>query len=315
MSSHSASPDSTPSKKPYPAAMEQFLSRHLNARILVESITEFFADNCFRFSAALAYYTLLSLPPILLIVVYVAALFVGQDTIEGPFYQEIARIFSPDFAKILYDGLTAVRTSERQGLGATLSFLSFLLSATGVFVELQSALNTIWGAKAKPTQAGWWAWLRSRLLSLSIIFAVGFVLLVSLVLSTVVQLLLQYILPRLHGRLSEHDVWISIAINNSVFWLLAAFIFALIFKVLPDCKVKWRYAMIGGLITSALFMFGKYVFVNFLSGSTLTSAYGAAGSVIAMMIWVYYSGLILFFGAELTQKMDEYRQPKPLSSR
>lgn len=291
-------------------SLEKIFRKSTVINIFCNAVVCFFKDDCFRYAAALAYYTLLSVPPILLIVVYVAAFFVGQDTIESRFYADLQRIFSPEFVRILRNGLLAIQASERKDIGAILSFGMFLLSATGVFVEIQSSINLIWGVQIDPRRKGWWVLIRNRLLSMSIIVSFGFVLLVSLVVSTLLQLLIQRFLPILPDSVDAWVYWLPSAANNAVFLAVATFIFAMVLKFLPDTKVLWRHALMGGFITSILFAVGKYVFVNFLSGNAIASAYGAAGSVIAMMVWVYYSGLILFFGAEVTQAIIEHKTEK-----
>ena len=291
----------------FPDWIERLFRKSMPSSILYDATVSFFKDNCFRYAAALAYYTLLSVPPIMLIVVYVAALFVGQDTIESRFFMDIQRVFSPEFAKILHEGLMAIQTSERKDLGAIASFLMFLLSATGVFVEIQSSINAIWGVHLDPNRQGWWVWIKNRMTSMSIIISFGFLMLVSLIVSTMVQLLLQRVLPLLPESINAQFLWLPLVLNNTVFLMIATIIFAMILKFLPDTKVPWRYALLGGLITSLLFGVGKYIFVNFLSGNTVASAYGAAGSVVAMLIWVYFSGLILFYGAEVTQSIIQHK--------
>jgi membrane protein len=291
----------------FPDWIERLFRKSMPSSILYDATVSFFKDNCFRYAAALAYYTLLSVPPIMLIVVYVAALFVGQDTIESRFFMDIQRVFSPEFAKILHEGLMAIQTSERKDLGAIASFLMFLLSATGVFVEIQSSINAIWGVHLDPNRQGWWVWIKNRMTSMSIIISFGFLMLVSLIVSTMVQLLLQRVLPLLPESINAQFLWLPLVLNNTVFLMIATIIFAMVLKFLPDTKVPWRYALLGGLITSLLFGVGKYIFVNFLSGNPVASAYGAAGSVVAMLIWVYFSGLILFYGAEVTQSIIQHK--------
>lgn len=251
-------------------------------------------DRAPRLGAALAFYTLFSLAPLLLAAIAVAGLFFGEDAAQGRIVAELESVIGHAGAVAVQE---LVEKSRRPaaGIAATLAALvTFLVGASGVFLELKSSLNVIWDVKAPPR--GLRAALRNRLAAFALVLAVGFLLLVSLIVSAALSAL-GTLLAR---HVSEPAVLLQLL--NAVLSLgVVTVLFALLFKFLPDTMVSWRDVWVGAAITSGLFTIGKFLIGLYLGSSGVSSTYGAAGSVVIVMIWVYYAGQIFFFGAELTQ--------------
>jgi membrane protein len=265
-------------------------------QILKKTSTAFWEDNTFRLGAALAYYTVFSLAPILLIALGVASLVFGQEAARGQIVKEVSGTIGPDAAKAI-EGMINNLNETDSGLWATLvSIVLLVIGATGVFVELQDGLNTIWGVKQKPG-AGLWGVIKTRLLSFAVVLGIGFLLLVSLVLSAVLsgvgEFLSESALP---GGVALWQV-----INFIVSCIVVTLMFALIYKLLPDVKIAWRDVWVGALFTALLFTAGKQLIGLYLGQQGVTSTFGAAGSLVVVLLWVFYSSQILFFGAEFTQ--------------
>ena len=245
-------------------------------------------------SGALAFYTALSLAPLLVILLSLTSFF-GPDA-QQSVVSQINQTVGSQAAK----GLDAIIQSNRDKanlgtIAGIIGFVVLLFSASGVFAQLQYSLNRVWDVEAKPS-SGVWQWIRKRLLSFGMILAVGFLLLVSLVLST----LLAAISP-------SGDGWIlkilNFAISLLVFWML----FAAMYKYLPDVRIRWRDVLVGSLITTVLFIVGKYLIGLYLAYGSTGSSYGAAGSFLVLLLWVYYSALLFFMGAEVTQAIAKVR--------
>ena len=272
-----------------------------------QTITEFFADDAMTLGAALAFYTALSLAPIIVILITIAGLALSPDQQQ----QVVQQIQSTVGARAGEAISTIVESAQQNKNGGTIaaiiSGITLLLGATAVFAQLQYSMNRIWGVQAK--SGGAWAWVRKRLLSLAMMATIAFLLLVSMVLSTALSMMFS----------GEGIVWQ--AVNFVVSMLVYILLFAVIFKVLPDVKIGWRMTWIGATVTAVLFALGKLGISIYLSAGAVGSAYGAAGSLIALLVWVYYSSLIVFVGAELTQVIasreglaiepDEHARPVP----
>jgi membrane protein len=252
-------------------------------------------DNASRLSAALAYYSIFSIAPLLLITVGITGLVLGQDAVNGQLYGELKSYVGTDSAEMVQSMVQSVAKPAQGMLATTLGFFTLVLGASGVFAQLKDALNTIW--KVKPKRGnGFMALLRGRLLNFGMVLVFGFLLLVSLLLSTAIAALNQ----RIDDFLTfPAVVWAAVAflISLSVVTLL----FAMIFKVLPDAKIAWRDVWIGAIITALLFEIGKMGLSWYLGLESTASIFGAAGSVVLLLLWVYYTSSILFFGAEFTQ--------------
>ena len=259
--------------------------------ILKAAFRDFLADGAMAWAAAIAFYTALSFAPIVLLLISVGD-FIGRDTREG-MIDEVQRVLGDEAGGIIE---TIVSNAEQQQGNGTVAFLVSLgvtlFSASAVFGQLQVALNHIWEVKPAPGGGGLssvWTWLRKRLLSMGMVLAIAFLLIASLVASAVVS----YVVPA-DGTAAHLG---TIAVSLVIFVPL----FALMFKYLPDAKVQWIDVIFGAVLTSILFLIGKTLIGLYLGMSGVGSAYGAAGSLILLLVWVYYSAIILLFGAEITQ--------------
>ena len=262
--------------------------------IMRGTMSEFSDDNVLTLSAALAYYAMFSMGPLLAIVVALAGAAFGLDVVREHVHQALHGMLGEGSAKTV-DSMMAARQQATSTLMKLIALASLLFGATGVFSQLQSSLNTIWGVKSKPGRSVW-LFIRNRFLSFSMVLGVGFLLLVSLALSTA--------LAACAGSIDR--AWLQGALIARVFDFafstgVITVLFAMIFKFLPDVKIPWRKVWVGALGTSFLFTLGKHLLGWYLGRESTASAYGAAGSVIILLMWVYYASVILFLGAEFTQ--------------
>jgi membrane protein len=259
-----------------------------------ETASDWMDDDASRLAAALAYYSLLSLAPLLVIVVAIAGVFLGPDAARGRLAGELAHVVGVEPARGIQAILASARAPSSGVLSTLVGVVTLFIGASGVFGELQSSLNTIWEVKPKPGR-GIWGEVRARFLSFTMVLGVAFLLLVSLVLSSV----LSAVGTRFSGALPGGEaVWQAV---NFLFSLGAITgLFALIFKYIPDAEIKWRDVWLGAAVTAALFTVGKFLLGLYLGKAAVGSAYGAAGSLIVLVVWVYYAAQILFMGAEFT---------------
>lgn len=251
------------------------------------SISDFLRDDAMTRGAALAFYTALSLSPLLIILLSIAS-FLGEDT-QQQLVQQISGLVGPQAASVIDTVIQNVDARPKAGsISAVIGIAVLIFSATGVLASLQNSLNRIWNIEGKPGN-GIWNWVRKRLLSFGMILAVGFILIVSLTVSTALNLFLA----------GTGMLWqaVNFLISFGVFVLL----FGLIFRYLPDANIAWKDVWVGAAMTAVLFAVGKFAIGQYLGYSSVGSAYGAAGSLLVLLVWVYYSSLILFFGAEMTQ--------------
>jgi membrane protein len=270
--------------------------------LLKRAFEDFQADSATRLGASLAYYTLFSLAPLLLAAIAIAGLFFGQSAAEGRLVGELEGVVGEAGAQAVRELLENAR-SKPAGAAATLVALATLLvGASGVFLELKGALNTVWDVENPP--GGLLAMLRNRLAAFALVLAVGFLLLVALVVSAALSAL-----GGLVGGYVETPKLVLQLANTLVSFGVITLLFAMLFKFLPDTEVAWKDVWVGAAITSVLFAIGKFLIGLYLGRSSVTSAYGAAGSVVVLMLWVYYAGQIFYFGAELTQAYARAHDP------
>lgn len=270
--------------------------------VLKKTFSAFVDDKVPKLSAALSYYTVFSLPPMLLISISIFSIFFGQEAIKGEVFSLINGYIGPDAAKQIQDVLKETSLNYDSTWAAVAGIGALLLGATGMFVEIQSSLNFIWGLETKPKK-GIIKLFFNRLISFSMILVLGFVLMVSLLLSSLLELFLN----RLKTHFNDNVVEVLYYVDYAVIFLTFSVLIAFIFKVLPNAKVKWKYAFKGAMLTSLLFMVGKSLIGYYLNSSSIISAYGGTGSLIVLLSWVYFSAMILYFGAEFTQTYTRHK--------
>src|SRR5918999_1568977 len=264
--------------------------------VIIRAVQDWWNDNCLRLAASLAYYTALSLAPLVLVIVGVVGLVLDRQQAIHQLTAQLEGLMGASGRDLVTSILTS--TSPQEGALATIvGLVTLFIGATAVFGELQATMNLIWEVQPAPTSGAWagiWAWLKSRVFSLGLVFALAFLLLVSLVVSAALAgaaALFQGPEQTLLSRLLE------IAVSLAVLTL----VFALFFKYVPDAEIRWRDVWLGGFVTAVLFTLGKTAIGYYLGQASVGSAYGAAGSLIVLLVWVYYAALIVFFGAEFTQ--------------
>ncbi|MFM9950776.1 MAG: YihY/virulence factor BrkB family protein [Saprospiraceae bacterium] len=264
-------------------------------KLLGLAAKEFMGDNGMKLSASLSYYTLFSMAPMLLLVISIGSLVLGKEATEGYLYLQFEGLMGKMGALQLQEMIKNVKISGDTIWVTITSLVTFFLGVTAVFIEIQDSINTIWSIKAKPKRS-WVRFIITRLVSFSMVVGIGFLLMVSLVLSAVLSIFGDWISVNIISF-----TWLAFIINNAISLGVVLLLFALIFKVLPDAELKWRDALIGAFFTAGLFLIGKYLINIYLSRTSTVSAYGAAGAVVLIILWIYYSAIILFYGAEFTK--------------
>lgn len=263
--------------------------------LLKETGSDWIDDKAPRLAASLALYTLMSLAPLLILVVSVAGLWFGDEAARGQIAHQLAGVLGEKGALAVQAILANAKAPSSGVLGTVVGLALALFGASGVFGELQGTLNEIWDVDSRPGR-GVWGFVRDRFFSFTLVLGVAFLLLVSLVLSAVLAAVGAYFSHALPGGATVWQI-----LNYAISFGVTALLFALIYKVVPDVTIHWRDVWIGAVATAALFTLGKLGIALYVGRSTIASPFGAAGSVVALVVWVYYSAQILFFGAELTQ--------------
>lgn len=270
-------------------------------KLLTGAFNGFQDDKGLKLSASLAYYTVFSLAPLLLLLISVAGAIYGKDAINNKIFGEINGLVGNQAAAQIQSMIKSVELSGKTTSAVIIGFVTLLLGATSVFGEIQDSINMIWKVKAKPKR-GWLKLIQDRLLSSSLIVGLGFLLIVSLVVNGLV-IALSDILTRFLPDITV--VFVQI-INVVISFIVITILFGVIFKVLPDVKISWKDVRSGALFTAVLFMIGRFAIGLYISTTGTGSTYGAAGSLIVILVWVYYTAAILYFGAEFTQVYAEY---------
>jgi len=264
--------------------------------LVKETFAGFSEDKIMKKSASLAYYTIFSLAPLLLIIMWTVSFFYGQDAIEGRVFNELNDIVGAKAAGQIQDIIQQISLSEKSGTAIIIGIGTLIVGSTTVFIEIQDSINSIWGVRAKP-QKGWKKMIIDRILSFSIVIGLGFLLIVSLMVSTVIELLSSYLLTIFPDTMAV----LFNLINFGITFIVISILFGAIFKFLPDAEIKWKYVWSGAIFTAILFIIGKYLISLYMQFTAPESAYGAAGSIIIILLWVYYTATILYFGAEYTK--------------
>ena len=282
--------------------------------LLKTTVMQWVEDQPFQLASSLSYYTLFSLAPLLIIVIAIAGLAFGHETAQQQIVGTIQGMIGQQSAEAVQGMIQNASSQPKTGMiSAIIGVLALILGAGGVVGQLQTSLNTIWGVTAKSGQ-GVWGFVRQRFISFSMVLAIGFLLIVSLVVSAIVSSFSQFI-----GTYFGGAEVLAHGLDLLVSFLLVTALFAMIYKFLPDVKIEWRDVWIGAALTSILFTVGKFLIGLYLGHSAVSSTYGAAGALITVLLWVYYSALIFFLGAEFTQVYatqygsgmapDEHAQP------
>lgn len=265
--------------------------------ITKQSFSDFIDNKVFKLSAALAFYTIFSLPAMLIIIISVSDIFYGREAIEGTLHQEITGFVGTEAALQIQETIRGAALSNRSNFATIVGLVTLLIGATSVFSEIQDSINYIWKLKAKPRKGmGVLKMLFNRVLSFSIVVSLGFLLLVSLLINGAMDVLIDH----LTQKFPELTVIMVYVFNVILTFGITALLFAMIFKILPDARIQWKHVRAGAFTTAILFMAGKFLIGYYLGHSRLSSTYGTAGSVIVMLLWVYYSAMILYFGACFT---------------
>jgi membrane protein len=271
--------------------------------MLKEAYVDWKDDNAARVAAALSYYTTLSLAPLIVISIAIVGAFFGRDAAQGQIVGQIQGLVGPNAAAVIEALIESAARPAEGLLAGSLSVLTLLMGAAGVFGQLQDALNTVWEAPPRPRR-GWLAIVRDRFLSFSVLLGTGFLLLVSLLISAGLSALG----ASFSSALPLAPVVVQ-CMNLIVSFGVITVLFAMIYEVLPDVDVGWRNVWVGAALTAFLFVVGKSLIGLYLGHGSFASAYGAAGSIVVILVWIYYSAQIFLYGAELTQVVARRRRP------
>lgn len=269
--------------------------------LLLEASREFSNHKAMKMSASLAYYTIFSIAPLLLIVIWIMGFLygehiAGQGSMQAEVFGELAALFGIEVARQIQQVIEKISLSDESGIGIAVGIGTLIAGSTTIFIEIQDSLNTIWGLKAKPKK-GWLKMLVDRALSFSMVLGLGFLLIASLLLNGIIVALSNQI-----GRhFPEVSLWMVEWINIGLTFLVITTLFGTIFGILPDARLRFRDIVGGALFTALLFMLGRYLISLYMQYSAPASAYGAAGAIIVLLLWIYYSAAILYFGAAFTK--------------
>ncbi|WP_286831546.1 YihY/virulence factor BrkB family protein [Sphingobacterium sp. UBA6308] len=266
-------------------------------RILKSTVAGFLNEDSMKYSASLSYYTVFSIGPILVLMIALAGIFYGEDAIEGKVFLELRGLGGSNAAKQIQEVIQNLQLSGKSNLALLISSITLVLGATTVFGDIQNSINKIWHVRAKPKK-GWLKLIQDRLLSSSLVIGLGFLLVVTLIVNGVILALtdqLQHYFPDVTVMLMDG---INFALSFGIIFLL----FSVIFKALPDVNIHWRTVRAGALFTSILFVLGRYLIGVYLEHSATQDTYGAAGSFVLILLWVYYTAAILYFGAIYTRE-------------
>jgi membrane protein len=276
--------------------MDSRLSFKKTKAIFIAAFNGFNDDNLTKLAGSLAYSTIFSLGPLLIIIISLCSIFFGKDAVEGKIYAQLASFVGSDVAIQLQQIIKSAAINGRSNVAIVIGGIILLIGATAIFNEIQSSINLIWGLKPKPKK-GWLKILQNRFLSFSVIIGLGFLLLVSLCLNAIIDGFSDKI------QLYFHNVTIIVfyIINILLTFIITVITFGVIFKVLPDANIKWKDVFGGAIATAVFFMLGKLGISLYISKSHVGTTYGATGSLIILLLWIYYSSIILYFGAELTK--------------
>ena len=264
--------------------------------ILKRSVTGVIDHKVFKLSGSLAYYTVFSMAPLLVVIISLCGIFLGQEAAQGEVYAQLNEFLGKDTALQLQDLVKKAAIGDKGNVAFIIGIIILLIGATTVFGDIQDSINTIWGLKPKPKN-DWLKMLQNRVLSFSVIISLGFLLLVSLAITAI----LDAFNARLQANFAEVSVIVFYILNQLLTLGVVSLIFAVVFKVLPDAIIQWKDVILGSIVTALLFMLGKFAISFYIGKSNIGSTYGATGSLVVLLLWTYYSSIILYFGAEFTK--------------
>lgn len=270
--------------------------------LLKETAKKWYNRDPFRESAVIAYNAIFSLPGLLVVVITLAGYFFGQEAVSGQLHQQITGMMGAETADQIQKMIIAANKSRESIWAAVIGVITIIIGATGVFVQLQKSLNTIWEVKASAQKSGVWNFFKTRFFSFGLIMSIAFLLLVSLVLSSVLSAFGGWI----SGNRAESLLILFKILNFLISLFIITILFALMFKILPDVKTKWHSIWVGAFLTALLFVIGKSALGLYFGKAQPGSGYGAAGSIILILLWASYSSMIVFFGAEFTKIYSDY---------
>jgi membrane protein len=256
----------------------------------------FLDDNGLKLSASLSYYTVFALGPLLIMIISLTGIFFEKEAVRGTLYTQLNGLVGNEAALQIQDIIRNIQASQLSTAGALIGGIVLFVGATGVFTEMQDSINYIWSVKAKPKK-GWLKFLTNRLLSFSLIVGISFILLVSLI----VNALLNLLSAKLATLFPNYTVQFFYFLNSVIILIVTSGLFAVIFKILPDAVISWKDSLIGAVFTALLFLLGKFLINYYIGNSSLGVTYGTAASIVIILTWVYYSSIILYFGAEFTK--------------
>jgi membrane protein len=268
--------------------------------ILKRSFKYFNYCNGLKLSAALSYYTIFSIGPLLIIIISLAGIFLGKSAVEGRVYAQLKDLVGSDAALQVQNIISNIRVSNHGKLGGVIGFIVLLIGASGVFSEIQGSINYIWSIPP-PRKKGFLVALFQKLLSFSLLVGLAFLMIVSLLVNALIELLSN----RLEHIFSAKVIKDFYAVNLLIIFLIITFLFTIIFKILPNARIRWKDAIIGACVTAVLFLIGKFIIGFYLGNSKIGVTYGATASIVILMLWVYYSSIILYFGAVFTRMRAE----------
>ena len=273
--------------------------------LLLDTVNGFMDDKCFKKSASLAYYTVFSIGPMILILIWALGFFYGSQ-MDGPngarneIMAELNELFGADIANMLDNTIQRISLDSKNSIGLYIGIATLIFSSTTIFVDIQNSINEIWQIKVKPKK-GWLKVIIDRLLSFSMIIGLGLLLVISLILSSIIGLLMGKVGEFFGEYIPDINLQMINLINYGVSFILISTLFACVFAFLPDAKTRFRDVLWGAVFTSLFFLLGKSLISWYLSSNVTASSFGAAGSIIILLSFVYYSATILYFGAEFTK--------------
>ncbi|MXN89752.1 YihY family inner membrane protein [Flavobacterium sp. Sd200] len=273
-----------------------------SVHVLKETFNGFMQDKGLKLSASLSYYTIFSMAPLLLLIISLAGFFFGREASEGRIFNELNGLIGNNAAAQIQEVIKNMELSGKTTISVVIGIVTLIIGATTVFGEIQDSINMIWKVKAKPKK-GWLKLVKDRFRSGSIIVGLGFLLIVSLIINGALVALHQF----LKDFFPDFTLILVNLANVAISFMVITVLFGVIFKVLPDAKIKWKHVRAGAFFTACLFLLGRYIIGLYITTTGAGSPYGAAGSIIVILLWVYYTAAILYFGAEFTRAYAIFR--------